>query len=521
MAINVTLLDKNEHSSAALAVGSARTCYASKPIIINDLEYQGRLDLNEQIRKATLQAGHNTTRQHNYFTFVLEGISRQAIWSFLHSHPFYNSEQVSQRYVPVQKESFVIPKDLNESQKQIFTQGTDLTFEAYHKLQDLLLEPAEKAYYQIFGSRAKNPDKWQKDIQKKGQEVARYILPVATEAFMYHTISQLTLMRLYQCVNLFNLPTEQREIVKEMVDAVCEDDPTFEKELNNLKAYGLEDSLEYRLHQEFFNKQKNPPQNKLQEQSFPKEFDFDLGELHSRLKGYYPNAQEDLALAVRTVMGMSKQDLPDAPALDYLLNPLHNKILADTNNLTTMTKLGSAMAMISYSFAKKLSHTADSQNQRHRMVMETSPIFQLTDKPDVLLPSLIQDTPLAKEYFLESCEELWGYIAQLKNSGASEEAVQYLAPNATAIRIIENGNLRDRWHKYSLRLCFNAQEEIRRNAVEEVQQINQVHPLIGKYLLPPCSRRGLSGEKPYCPEGSRYCGVPVWKKGMNEYKRTI
>ena len=27
--------------------------------------------------------------------------------------------------------------------------------------------------------------------------------------------------------------------------------------------------------------------------------------------------------------------------------------------------------------------------------------------------------------------------------------------------------------------------------------------------------------KPLCPEGPRYCGVPVWKLGLDEMKRVL
>ncbi len=47
--------------------------------------------------------------QHATFQFSLENVSRQAIWSFLHSHPFYNSEQVSQRYVEVKAGNVILP----------------------------------------------------------------------------------------------------------------------------------------------------------------------------------------------------------------------------------------------------------------------------------------------------------------------------------------------------------------------------------------------------------------------------
>ena len=47
----------------------------------------------ESIGPLTFEAGHHTVYQHAHFEFGLENVSRQFVWSFLHSHPFYNSEQ--------------------------------------------------------------------------------------------------------------------------------------------------------------------------------------------------------------------------------------------------------------------------------------------------------------------------------------------------------------------------------------------------------------------------------------------
>jgi hypothetical protein len=57
--------------------------------------------------------------------------------------------------------------------------------------------------------------------------------------------------------------------------------------------------------------------------------------------------------------------------------------------------------------------------------------------------------------------------------------------------------------------------------VEEASQIREVHPAIGRFLLPPCGHRELAGSKPYCPEGDRYCGIPVWKLDLDDYVRLI
>lgn len=512
----VTVKLIKDKTAQDLVVASARTCYSGNgPIVFNHVsEYGTRADLNESIRTSTLQAGHNTTRQHLYFTFVLDKISRQAIWSFLHSHPFYNSEQVSQRYVQMKKENFYIPEALNETQREIFQTGLDSSFQAYKQLQQMLIPSVEEEYYTRFAAR-KGKEKYTKDIQKKSQEIARYILPVSAHAYMYHTVSALTLMRMYQCQNLFNVPTEQKAIVAAMVNAVSNYDNSFQKELDLLKPYTLEDTLEFKLYSEMFT-QNNPHQKK-----FAQEFDLELGEKRSKLIGYDSNAEENLARAVRSILQVPQEQMPNQQALEYLLNPTHNNLLADTNNVTTFTKLGSCLPMVNYTFMKKLSHSADSQNQRHRMVSETTPIFQLNEKFDVVLPALIEQNPQIQEYCMQSINQLESVAAKLRESGASEESIQYIAPNAIALRVLEQGNLRDRLHKFRLRLCANSQEEIWRSSVEEALQIKEIHPTIGKFLLPPCSVRYLAQTRPYCPEGDRYCGLPLWQKPIEEYRRGI
>ena len=77
------------------AIAAARTCYAPRIIEPEEITDKQRL----QIGAATFYAGHHTVFQHAHFEFGLENVSRQFVWSFLHAHPFYNSEQQSQRYV--------------------------------------------------------------------------------------------------------------------------------------------------------------------------------------------------------------------------------------------------------------------------------------------------------------------------------------------------------------------------------------------------------------------------------------
>src|SRR3990172_4252031 len=71
------------------AIAAARTCYSSHIISPDEITEKQRV----AIGATTFHGGHHTVFQHAHFEFGLENVSRQFVWSFLHSHPFYNSEQ--------------------------------------------------------------------------------------------------------------------------------------------------------------------------------------------------------------------------------------------------------------------------------------------------------------------------------------------------------------------------------------------------------------------------------------------
>ena len=62
-----------------------------------------------------------------------------------------------------------------------------------------------------------------------------------------------------------------------------------------------------------------------------------------------------------------------------------------------------------YVFEKRLSHTADSQDQRHRMVPASRPLMTFTDTagPDYITPRLIAANPRAKAVYDEAMREAW------------------------------------------------------------------------------------------------------------------
>src|ERR1700687_1791513 len=104
------------------AIAAARTCYASRLIGAEEITDNQRLTIGS----ATFYSGHHTVFQHAHFEFGLENVSRQFVWSFLHAHPFYNSEQQSQRYVRLDRaQAYVPPVDLyfNQQCREIYEQA--------------------------------------------------------------------------------------------------------------------------------------------------------------------------------------------------------------------------------------------------------------------------------------------------------------------------------------------------------------------------------------------------------------
>ncbi len=68
-------------------------------------------------------------------------------------------------------------------------------------------------------------------------------------------------------------------------------------------------------------------------------------------------------------------------------------------------------------------------------------------------------------------EEAWTAKNELLDRGVPPEFALYLLPNAKAIRLVESGSLLHLLHKWTMRTCFNAQEEIYQSSIEEVEQV--------------------------------------------------
>ena len=495
-------------------VATARTCYSAKGIVSED-QASARPDRRDALAKSIYEAGHHTTFQHAHFQFALENVSRQFLWTFLHSHPFYNSEQVSQRYVEVGRGQYAIPP-LGQAERELYEKTARRQQEAYARLTELLTPLAAERYFGLFPGRTRGDGRarFASSIKKRAQEIARYVLPVATFSYLYHTISGITLFRYWRLCESMDAPAEQREVVGRMVEEVLRHDPLYAAVLQD--PLPLEETPEYLAFRAL-------PRTAAADRAFREEFDRELGGRVSRLVDWKANNEEVLASAVREVLGVPRAALSDDDAIRRVLDPAHNRVLGETLTLTTHDKLSRALFHPNYTFRKRISHPADSQDQRHRMTPASRPALPayLSDEPDYVRPMLVADVPEAEALYRRTMEETWSAIGELRARGVADEFAAYLLPNAVAIRFTESADLLNLHHKFAMRLCYNAQEEIWRASLDEALQIREINPRIGPWLLPPCTLRHHAGARPVCPEGDRFCGVVVWRQEPKDYVRAL
>lgn len=489
------------------AIAAARTCYASRLIGAEEITDKQRLTIGS----ATFYSGHHTVFQHAHFEFGLENISRQFVWSFLHAHPFYNSEQQSQRYVRLDRAQAFIPVEsgpFGAEERGIYEKAIARAWEHYHELTRVLEPTAREILSDIWHvsemSHPKRTQKVARQSEKRAIEVARYVLPVAAFTTMVHTISGIVLHRLWRMQAASDTPTETRQVIGEMVARVREVDPQFFDRFDNEP---MDDPPEWQ-------------QPSRDGEAFADEFDARLGGLTSRLIDYSPRALAVMAEAYRAVVGLTATECSDAEAIDRLLNPARNPYRREILNIGVHAPLMRALQHANFTFAKKISHTADSQDQRHRMVPGSRPLLTLADtrSPDAITPMLIRENPRALEIYQRAMEEAWAAKNELLDRGVAPEFALYLLPNAKAIRLVESGSLLHLLHKWTMRTCFNAQEEIYQSSIEEVEQVRTVFPELGWYIGPPCYlRAGIT--TPICTEGSHFCGVKVWEDFPNIQRR--
>ena len=491
------------NAATTIAGEAALTCYSAD--LLTPLEFVKRGDKHKarvlRVAADTRDSGHHSTREHKNYIFAISHLSRNAIYK-LHSQPFHVTDQESQRYVTMSEEGLILPRTGNEPADRLIETAVAELFEGYEQLSALLFPIARELYLKRFPG--KRNQKWVKDVDaeatKRSQEIARYLLPLSMGANLYHSLNELTLIRLAKLTQADQRDPELHYFVKAMVDAVAAVDPTIREEIGEpLEISPTPDYDPYIA---------------------ADEFDTYLGGLPGRLD-INESIDHQLARAVRLTLGASEEALPDEAAIDLVLNPAKNPVLASVNGEMVIHQLSRALNQVNLSALVTVSHVIDSQLQRHRGLAHTRPLVLPIPRldQDIVIPSLVQGNPAALELYLRLQANNIAHMQELAALGVDENTLSYLHTNATRIRKSINCPLGAFHHLFRLRTCLNAQEENYNLARTLVQQLPTTAPLIAAHFEKPapCGVRVRAGLTPICPEGKRYCGVPIWKSTIASY----
>ncbi|MBN2142274.1 FAD-dependent thymidylate synthase [Candidatus Woesearchaeota archaeon] len=510
-----------------LQTAAARTCYSPRVVEASEITDNQMMNILAQ----TYNGGHHTVFQHDHFTFGLEGISRQFVWSVLHDHPFSNSEQSSQRSVRLDEPRYLAPKFKSEKASEIYRQAMLDAWQSYRDIAAALNPIAQEEYLKIFPGRRTDLEKRtespgrekkarnvERSAEKKAIEVARYVVPISAMTQMLHTVSGLVLARLYRLSDMPGAEDESHMILGRMVNLVAEVEPLLAYRFDN--PITADELLEHKTIAEFSKRRESLDYAS----QYARDFDQDMDGKPTKLVGWMENAEKIVASAVRAQVGALESQLSDADAIDLILNPAKNRQLADKLNLTHTAKLSRALGMVTYTWKTKMSHTGDSQAQRHRMTPGAKPLLELVipAEPDYEMPALIKTAPEnIKEMYHAAMERAWNARNRLIELGESVEHANYVLPNATSLRYYETADFLNFNHKMKMRTCLNAQEEIWRSSLIQIRDVQARHPLLGRYLGPPCYTRHLAKTPPVCPEGAHFCGIPMWRALDGEEKYSL
>ncbi|MEA3372648.1 MAG: FAD-dependent thymidylate synthase [Campylobacterota bacterium] len=338
-----------------VAVSAARTCYFPNGIV--PPEKSDAWSRKDDLLKGIFKGGHHTTLQHTHITMLISDVSRHLIWRFLHGHPYYNSEQVSQRYAKMKIENFVYPEEGDRSEWETFYQER---FEDYEKLIEILYPDVEAVV----------PKFRRKDTGKKAQEMARYVLPGGMSAYLYHTVNIITLLRYIAVAK--SMP-ECRQEAQELADMFAE------------KLVELDSSL--------------APLVEHAQQSSPNFPTFDMQGLKSKIGLKHEQVK------VYDVVGDAAFDVDEnyADVLRY------SQMLPDSGVLG------------GFSTYMKLSLSADAQNQRHRRSPAVRPAMEANYERSYYIPPIIAKNEEALALYNASITASYDFFeAQEKKIGFGE-----------------------------------------------------------------------------------------------------
>ena len=338
-------------------------------------------------------------------------------------------------------------------------------------------------------------------------ELARYVIPVCQRSIIDYTIDDISLLRLFHASLMPNFSQEARYLIAKMIFAYAQKDPEILRELDlPLSRQAPDYQYDSAVVAQFAEGQDEVLGGNVAQL-------LDISHTSSR------SPSELLADFARVALGATAVSLPDEQILQRLLNPIFNPYLRDTYDVGMHDPLTASLKQINVQFLIKISYIIDQQRQRHRTISGITPTLEAlySGKPDFIIPSVIAQESSIVDFYAETMETIYAYVAKCLEAGIPKKQALLLLPNAQAIRLVESGDLLSWIHRFGQRLCLTAQDEIFRINVSQAIQILEHIPQARPALLALCGVNAEVKTHPVCPEDVRWCGRPMWMHDLDKY----
>lgn len=441
--IKVKKLTSTEMSLLDLSSYAALTCYNPElPDIGKRINVKDRL----------FETGHHTTLQHNYYTFIIDGLAVADVTFGLHlAASFYNSDQRSGRFCI---DMFKNPDyEQFESYIRTFWPNVDDTvvseiieyiqygIDVFNYYQPTAVAIAKRLLQE---ERPHFPEKnLESTAEKIANEQLRNFIPIIFPTGLVFTVNFSTLVAFWQSA----WTPVMKDVMDKMVAIVVDGEPELKEFFREEDRIGKEWSLNVIENEDVYTI--NSPR---------------------ALLPYINVDSESLFIPPKE--------------WQHPVDKLHFRPECMDNSIQRIT------------FTEFLSVATMGQDQRHRTIQRGIPSFTRGFYLSPLLQQLQLDIA-AKELMQQ-----WSTIVGNCPSTLSMN----LAPYGAEVTYKKSAEINALLHESSKRLCWCAQEEIYNLALDVrkglVARLGDDNALV-KMLNPPCFADGK------CLEGLRYCGRDI------------
>ena len=463
----IYLLSPKDLSPETIAVTFAKTSRSPQPFdeIASELTDERSARFHE---KWVVGYGHASVAEHAVLHLALENVSRLAIET-IEGNRLASYTEKSSRYQQWDEDAFYIPEEiLGSGLEDSFIETCKLLFRNYQQS-----IPKVEDWLKSANPRGDNETEshYQRRIRGEVIDNCRFFLPAASLANVGVTMNARSLE--YAICKMLSSPLlEVQEIGEKLREVGQNEAPTLVKyaACNKYLVNSRKKMSEYA---------EIVPQNENKKTFFLIDYDKNGEEkvLAAVLYRFSPDRNFESCLSY--VSSLSKQQLL------YLAEEL----MAERGSFDQPLREFEYAQM---TFEVVMDQGAYFEFKRHRMMTQTVKILSTSD--GFAIPKAIAEAGFGEEYTasMHKAAEMYEQIAEHNLDAAS-----YIVPNGFNRRVLFTMNLREFYNFCRLRSAENAHFSIRRISQRMAEKIEEIYPILARYLDRPKNETWQSIEESY------------------------